>query len=73
MTANLTTAAVHRRREGESHGSHFGHSVLYEELLEAAEELDDVRAYDEAEAEGGEYIPLEQAIKEIEEAPVNEL
>jgi hypothetical protein len=40
----------------------------YQELLEAAEELDDVRAYDEAEAEGGEYIPLEQAIKEIEDA-----
>ena len=40
----------------------------YQELLEAAEELDDVRAYDAAEAEGGEYIPLEQAIKEIEDA-----
>jgi hypothetical protein len=40
----------------------------YEQLLEAAEELEDMRAFDEAEAEGGEYIPLEQAIKEIEDA-----
>jgi hypothetical protein len=41
---------------------------LYEQLLEAAEELDDTRAYDQAQAEGGEYIPLEQAIREIEDA-----
>jgi hypothetical protein len=41
---------------------------LYEELVEACEDLDDVRAFDEAEAEGGEEIPFEQAVKEIEEA-----
>jgi hypothetical protein len=41
---------------------------LYEELLEAAEELDDIRAYDEAEARNEEAIPFEQAIKDIENA-----
>lgn len=38
----------------------------YDELLEAAEELDDIRAYDEAKASGGEAIPFEQAVREIE-------
>jgi hypothetical protein len=40
----------------------------YQELLEAEEDLDDIRAYDAAKAEGGEAIPFEQAIKEIEES-----
>jgi hypothetical protein len=40
---------------------------LYEELVEAWEDLDDIRAFDEAEAEGGEEIPFEQAVREIEE------
>ena len=39
----------------------------YQELLEAEEDLDDVRAYDEAEAARGEAIPLEQVLKEIED------
>ena len=38
----------------------------YEELLEAREELDSIRAYDEAKASGDEAVPLEQAIAEIE-------
>ena len=38
----------------------------YQRLLEALEELDDLRAYDEAKASGDEAIPLEQAIAEIE-------
>ena len=38
----------------------------YQRLLEALEELDDLRAYDEAKASGDEAIPLEQAIVEIE-------
>jgi antitoxin Phd len=41
---------------------------LYEELVEAWEDLEDIRAFDEAEAEGGEEIPFEQAVREIEEA-----
>jgi hypothetical protein len=40
----------------------------YEQLLEAMEDLDDIRAYDEAKAESGESIPLEQALKEIEDS-----
>lgn len=40
----------------------------YQRLLEALEELDDLRAYDEAEAFDGEAIPREQAIGEIERA-----
>ena len=38
----------------------------YEAMLEALEELDDIEAFDAAMKEGGEPIPLEQAIKEIE-------
>ncbi|MDQ3236498.1 MAG: type II toxin-antitoxin system prevent-host-death family antitoxin, partial [Actinomycetota bacterium] len=43
----------------------------YERLMEELEELDDIRAYDEAKAEiereGDEAIPLEQAMREIRE------
>ena len=45
---------------------------VYQALLEAREELEEIRAYDEAEAEGGEAIPFEQAIKEIEEQRARE-
>jgi hypothetical protein len=38
----------------------------YEELLEAMEELEDIRAYDFAKASGDEAVPFEQAIQEIE-------
>ena len=40
----------------------------YEALTEAAEELDAIRAYDEAKAANDEAIPFEQAIREIEQA-----
>jgi hypothetical protein len=39
----------------------------YEELLEAKEELEDIRAFDEAKASGDETIPLDQALEEIEQ------
>ena len=39
----------------------------YEELLEAFEELEDIRAYDEAKAVTDEVIPFAVAIKEIEQ------
>lgn len=39
----------------------------YETLLDAAEELDDIRAFDEAKASGDEAIPFEQAVREIEQ------
>lgn len=38
----------------------------YRKLLEEAEELEAIRAYDEAKAAGDEAIPFEQAISEIE-------
>ena len=40
----------------------------YEALLEAVEELDTMRAYDEAKAANDDVIPFEQAIREIEQA-----
>jgi len=41
--------------------------VKVQELLEEMEMADDVRAFDEAIAEGGEAILLAQAMREIEE------
>ena len=38
----------------------------YSTLLEAQDELESIRAYDEAKASNDEAIPLAQAIKEIE-------
>ena len=38
----------------------------YVELLEAQEELDAIRAFDEAKSSGDEAIPFAQAMKEIE-------
>ena len=42
----------------------------YSELIEAAEELESIRAFDEAKASNDEEIPLGQAINEIEGAIV---
>jgi hypothetical protein len=39
----------------------------YQKLLEDLEELDAIRAYDEARASGSEAIPFEEAIAEIEQ------
>ena len=40
----------------------------YRRILEELEELEAIRAYDEAKAEDDEAIPFEQAIAEIEQA-----
>lgn len=40
----------------------------YFELLEAQEELEAIRAYDEAKSSDSEAIPFSEAIKEIEGA-----
>jgi hypothetical protein len=40
----------------------------YSELLEAQEELESIRAYDEAKASNDEAIPFAQAVTEIEGA-----
>ena len=38
----------------------------YEKILDELDELDAIRAYDEAKASGEQAIPLEQALREIE-------
>jgi PHD/YefM family antitoxin component YafN of YafNO toxin-antitoxin module len=38
----------------------------YEEIIERLEDLDDIRAYDEAKASGETPVPLEQALAELE-------
>ena len=40
----------------------------YFELLEAQEELESIRAYDEAKSSGDEAVPFRQAVEEIEGA-----
>lgn len=40
----------------------------YEELVEALEELEDIRAFDQGKTSGDEAIPFEQAVEEIERA-----
>jgi hypothetical protein len=37
----------------------------YEKLIEELEDLDDIRAYDEAEASGETGIPFEEAVERI--------
>lgn len=39
----------------------------WEQVLEMLEELDDIRAYDEAKTEPSDPIPFEQAVSEIRE------
>jgi PHD/YefM family antitoxin component YafN of YafNO toxin-antitoxin module len=39
----------------------------YEHILEELEELESIRAFDEARASGEKPIPFEQALKEIEQ------
>ncbi len=38
----------------------------YNKLLEELEELDDIKAYDKAVSRKQEFIPLDQALKQIE-------
>ncbi len=38
----------------------------YRQLLDALEEIEAARAYDEAKANGDEAIPFEEAVREIE-------
>jgi hypothetical protein len=40
----------------------------YIELLEAQEELESIRAYDDAKSSGDEVVPFSQAVREIEGA-----
>jgi len=40
--------------------------VEWECILDELEELDDIRAYDEAKAECQETVPFEQAVRELD-------
>jgi hypothetical protein len=40
----------------------------YQKMLDALEELECIRAYDEAKASGDRVIPIEEAIKQIEDS-----
>ncbi|HTV60135.1 MAG TPA: hypothetical protein VMJ93_14785 [Verrucomicrobiae bacterium] len=40
----------------------------YEQLLDDLDELDSIRAFDEAKNSGGKAIPFEQAAKEIRQS-----
>jgi hypothetical protein len=37
----------------------------WQQLLEAIEELDDIRAYDQAKKEPGDLVPFEEAVRQI--------
>jgi PHD/YefM family antitoxin component YafN of YafNO toxin-antitoxin module len=39
----------------------------WEKIIEELDELDDIRAYDKAKAGPQDAVPLEQAVREIEE------
>jgi len=39
----------------------------WERIIEDLEELDDIRAYDEAKAGPQDAVPFEQAVREVEE------
>jgi PHD/YefM family antitoxin component YafN of YafNO toxin-antitoxin module len=41
----------------------------WEQILEELEDLDDIRAYDEAKQGPQERMPFEQAVREIQEEP----
>lgn len=40
--------------------------AMYKKFLEEVEELESIRAYDEAKASGDEVIPFGKAVEEIE-------
>jgi len=41
----------------------------WERIVEELDELDDIRAYDEAKAGPQEAVPFDQALREIQEGP----
>ena len=43
----------------------------WQKILEALEELDDIRAYDEAKSQPSDPIPFDQAIEEIQRGRSN--
>ncbi len=53
-------------REGNRIGVFLGMEE-YQHLLDRLEEMEDIQAYDEAKAAGGEVIPFDQAMAEIDQ------
>jgi prevent-host-death family protein len=50
------------------HGQEVAYLVspsMYEEMLEALENMEDIAAYDKAKADGDEFIPWDQALKDL--------
>lgn len=45
--------------------------AAWQQIKEELEELDDIRAYDDAKAELSEPIPFEQAMREIHEGKID--
>jgi hypothetical protein len=43
----------------------------WQQIKEELEELDDIRAYDEAKAQPSEPVPLEQAMREIHDGRID--
>ena len=41
----------------------------YQELLDALEQLESIRAYDAAKASGDDTVPFDEAVAEIEQHP----
>ncbi len=65
----MTTSIEASRFITDSNGNRIGVILdleRYEELLDALEELEDIRAFDAAKAAPDAAIPFEQAIREIE-------
>lgn len=65
----MTTSIEASRFITDSNGNRIGVILdleRYEELLDALEELEDIRAFDAAKAMPDTTIPFEQAIREIE-------
>ena len=63
---------IAKERENGNNSNHQSDTVVlsridYEKLIEELEELEDIKAYDEAIAANDEAIPFEQAIAEIEQ------
>ena len=45
--------------------------AAWQQIKEELEELEDIRAYDEAKAQPSEPVPFEQAIREIHEGRID--
>jgi len=56
-----------RRTSSAAHASLATHLAAWQQIKEELEELDDIRAYDQAKAQPSEPVPFEQAMRDIQE------